>query len=344
MATDLAKAGFNVTTVYTADATTDLSAYADNNMIVVGEAGETAAGMTSALSGTSRHRIKTETTSTRFHTYLVGVNDYSLTQAIQRFYSEIVVNGEYQKPAASDTTLKSGGTNRDPGIIYKDGTYYYYENQSGNFQYGIRTSTDKLTWTSAGVAYKYDAGGENASYFYGFTSQEEMEAKGIPNAQYWAPEVHEYNGAYYMFATYRHKDNLNRGTAIFKADSPAGPFIPWSNGFVTPEDQDCIDGTLYVDADGTPYIVYVNEWTNRGANATEAKSRMDYVQLSADLSTTKGEHYTLFQADDPTWTDYGIVDGPWLYTCEDGTLLMIWSNKVDRNYAVGVAKSSNGKI
>ncbi len=50
---------------------------------------------------------------------------------------------------------------------------------------------------------------------------------------YWAPEVHEYHGKLYMLASFKRED-LCRGTAILTADDPLGPFVPHSDGRVTP--------------------------------------------------------------------------------------------------------------
>ena len=96
---------------------------------------------------------------------------------------------------------------------------------------------------------------------------------------FWAPEVHAYNGAFYMFATFM---GDTRGTGILKADHPAGPFLPWSDGAVTPRDQMCLDGTLHIDKNGKPWIVYCHEWVQVG-NGT-----MNAAPLSEDLKQTYG--------------------------------------------------------
>ena len=83
---------------------------------------------------------------------------------------------------------------------------------------------------------------------------------------YWAPEVHKYNGAYYMFTTYRSSVTGHRGCTIMKSDSPEGPFVPISKnsngepGHPTPDDLYTIDATLYVDREGQPWMVYSKEW------------------------------------------------------------------------------------
>src|SRR5690606_40114691 len=42
------------------------------------------------------------------------------------------------------------------------------------------------------------------------------------HTQYWAPEVHRYDGAYFMFATFT-AEGHRRGTQILRADRPEGP-------------------------------------------------------------------------------------------------------------------------
>lgn len=68
---------------------------------------------------------------------------------------------------------------------------------------------------------------------------------------YWAPEVYEVDGRYYMFASFKGEIGANRGTAILIADHPAGPYQPHSDGPVTLKESECLDGTYFEDsADG----------------------------------------------------------------------------------------------
>ena len=86
----------------------------------------------------------------------------------------------------------------------------------------------------------------------------------------WAPEVHQHEGAFYLFVTLtfneriqgpRIKPNakwprpLRRGTFVYRADSPVGPFKPLGESSHTPPDWMAIDGTPFVE-DGTPYMVF----------------------------------------------------------------------------------------
>lgn len=149
---------------------------------------------------------------------------------------------------------------------------------------------------------------------------------------YWAPEMHKYCGRYYLFASFK-SDDRHRGTQILVSDTPDGEFKPLTDFPVTPEDWECLDGTLFVD-DGIPYLVFCHEWTQIKCGTVCA------VRLSDDLTKAIGEPHTLFSAtDNPSVTELRegtgnyVTDGPFLYR-EDGKLKMIWSSFENRRYLV----------
>ena len=208
---------------------------------------------------------------------------------------------------------------RDPCILVEDGIYYAYgtgwtchKNTSGNLE---------GPWQSLGtVASVSDPSTDGGSH--------------------WAPEVHKHNGAYYMFTTYFNSKTSHRGCTIMKSDSPEGPFAEITGGHITPADWDSIDGTLYVDPDGQPWMVFVHEWTcmpNHVGSFAAAK-------LSEDFTHFISEPMELFLANEPSWAVAGVTDGCWMYTTKEGELLMIWSNFDENGYAVAVARSSNGHL
>ena len=160
---------------------------------------------------------------------------------------------------------------------------------------------------------------------------------------FWAPEVHKYNGAYYMFTTYLNAKTNHRGCTIMKSDSPEGPFVEITGGHITPADWDAIDGTFYVDPDGQPWMVFVHEWTSMPRNVGSFAA----AKLSDDLTHFVSEPFELFSANEPYWTRASglhITDGCWLYTTQSGELLMTWSNFCEEGYAVAQVRSSNGRL
>lgn len=163
---------------------------------------------------------------------------------------------------------------------------------------------------------------------------------------FWAPEVHAYRGRYYMFATFKSEDAA-RGTQALVADSPMGPFIPHSQGPLTPARWECLDGTLHVDTDGQPWLVFCHEWVQTTDGTVCA------VRLTGDLSSTLGEPVELFAASSAPWVDpvesprWGkgyVTDGPFLYRSAGGTLLMLWASFKDGRYAQGLAVSTTGQV
>ena len=183
--------------------------------------------------------------------------------------------------------------------------------------------------------------------------------------QFWAPEVHQYRGAYYMFATFATSNPQAkvRGTAVLRADKPTGPFLPHSDGPVTPRDLPCLDGTFFVDDEGTPWIVY-----SRGAEGSAtapgiADGEMYARQLSPDLSSAVGEPVLLFKSSSAAWSkplwfppgvtppeelglakDPLFTDGAFLIRSGDGPLHMLWSAFGEAGYAMGVATSESGSV
>ena len=76
---------------------------------------------------------------------------------------------------------------------------------------------------------------------------------------FWAPEVHNFNDRFYMFATFKAKKHY-RGTQILVAQNACGPYMPLTDKPVTPTDWQCLDGTFHIDEDGNPWIVFCHEW------------------------------------------------------------------------------------
>lgn len=210
---------------------------------------------------------------------------------------------------------------RDPAILLYDGLYYMYGTGLATAAgYGCRVSPDLKNWSEP-----YNV----------FIAGDDFDAAG----DFWAPECHFYNGSFYLFATYRSKTTGYRGTSVFKASSPLGPFAEISDGHITPHNSDNIDGTLYVDDEGQPWMIYVSEWTA----TDDGVGRMSVAKLSDDLSHFITEPKEIFRADAPDWSASVVTDGPFLYKTEKGSLLMLWSTMSHEGYCVGIARSDNGK-
>jgi hypothetical protein len=154
-----------------------------------------------------------------------------------------------------------------------------------------------------------------------------------------------------MFASFK-AETRYRGTQILAADSIAGPYAPLTDGPITPPDWECLDGTLHVDTDGHPWIVFCHEWVQVHNGA------MCAMRLSPDLKQPAGRPVLLFSAsegpwvDKPDWPEEGssqrfpryVTHGPYLRRLRDGTLIMLWSSAGTDGYAMGIAHSQSGEV
>ena len=162
---------------------------------------------------------------------------------------------------------------------------------------------------------------------------------------FWAPEVYQFNNKYFMFASFKAPE-VCRGTQILVADTPLGPFMPFSKKPVTPSEWECLDGTLYISPEGDPWMVFCHEWVQIGDGEICA------IPLNKGLTNADGVPITLFSASEAAWTQpleskgrRGIVtDGPWMHSLPDGQLLILWSSLRQDGYTVGIARSPSGQL
>lgn len=232
---------------------------------------------------------------------------------------------------------------RDPYIYAetKSKTYFMYASSPKSDFIGVQaySSKDLVNWTAPQPV---------------LTLPDDAGIQGV-----WAPEMHAYNGAFYLFATLTYEKLLPekkpvesedwpamhvRGTHIFRADNPLGPFEALKSTSHTPEDWMALDGTLFVE-ESTPYMIFCHEWVQA------IDGTMDYIQLKYDLSDTVGEPRLMFKASDaPGATktpNYGkVTDGCFLYRSpRSKRLFMIWSTVIPGNgYCVFLTHSESGTI
>jgi glycerol dehydrogenase-like iron-containing ADH family enzyme/GH43 family beta-xylosidase len=228
---------------------------------------------------------------------------------------------------------------RDPFVlpVEEEGKYYLFG------------TTDPSCWR--GPFYGFDCFvSEDLEHWQGPIAAFRPKDNFWANRNDWAPEVHRYRGKYYMFATFG-SDKRYKGTQILKADKPEGPYNPISAGPITPEEWDCLDGTFYVDENEQPWMVFCHEWTQIIDGEVVA------VPLKKDLTGPAGEPVSLFAASEASWTagvpwkvrhpEYEgdalsyVTDGPFMVQNGD-ELIMLWSSRGPKGYAMGSAYSLNG--
>jgi len=224
---------------------------------------------------------------------------------------------------------------RDPFILVDDGKYYMYASSSVDGVGGVAvyTSKDLQSWTGKKQVMVLPEGNWSRGLI-------------------WAPEVHKYQGKYYLFATVNENtkwkmskagwpDFIYRATQIFCSKSPEGPFIPTSDMPQTPIDYMALDGTLYVEND-VPYMVFCHEWVQLGDGTVE------FVKLDRKLSKALSSPARMFNGSSCCVATGGhpeyVTDGCFMYRTKTGKLLMIWASFGPEGYAECIAESTTGKI
>ena len=139
----------------------------------------------------------------------------------------------------------------DPFIMLHENTYYAYGTNNEN---GIEvyTSDDLLIWEKQ-------------------TELALHKDNSFGDRWFWAPEVYFANNKFYMY--YSAEEHI----CVATSNSPLGPFIQDEK---QPQivDEKCIDNSLFIDYDGTPYLYF--DRFNDGLNIWVA-------ELENDLKTIK---------------------------------------------------------
>ena len=260
----------------------------------------------------------------------------------------IICGQQAPAPAQAITTVRLADVRmRDVCILADNITKTYYAVSSTFVRAGegrglpaVRayTSKDLVTWEGPHIVFT------SPPDFWG-----DINIRAI-----WAPELHVYQGKYYLFQTFNTQDRfpeqwrnwlprVTRGSQVLVSDSPTGPFKPFQDHSTLPVDMMTLDGTLWVE-DGIPFMVFCHEWVQIKDGTIE------YIQLKDDLSEVIGGPTRMFDGSDAVWSHKSrqysshVTDGPYLYRSKSDKLFMIWSSSGAGGYTTGIAISESGQL
>lgn len=205
----------------------------------------------------------------------------------------------YANPVGSDSQ------GADPGVLFWDGMYYCYAT-SEEKGYNVYSSPDLVNWENRGKCIESAWGREK---------------------WYWAPEVIEHNGKFYMIMSVEERI----GFAV--ADHPLGPFIPEETWLF----EGAIDGHIFKDDDGRLYLYFVT-WRNG------YKYGIYGCELNDDVVTVKPGTHTHIISPKENWeaVDSAITEGPFVLK-HNGLYYLTYSGSSfgSKAYAVGYATSDS---
>lgn len=246
----------------------------------------------------------------------------------------------------------------DPYLLHASNGLYYMYGTSLEDGFEAFKSHDLVNWEPCGQVYK---GGEPGQWCVDC---------------FWAPEVYERNGRYYMFFSANYRENPTDEVENFKigvavADSPEGPFTDLLDRPIFNPDYPIIDANVYFDDATDRCFLYYSRCCYKHPVASEIADSLRQagqfqqieeswvygVQLANDFTHIIGEPQLLLAP--PTRMDdaqaewesrsatHGEVnrrwtEGSYLFREGDTYYIMYSANSyMGRYYAVGYATADN---
>jgi len=245
----------------------------------------------------------------------------------------------------------------DPfALLASDGHYYMY-GTTGEKGFRAYRSDDLATWEDLGLVYD---GTQEGSWSVDC---------------YWAPEVFEHDGMFYMFFSANWKENPDNDLEVFRigvaaSDKPEGPFINMYDRPVFDPGYPIIDADVLFDEDGSCYLYYsrccykhpveseVADWAREQGLYDEIEESWVYgVQVEPDFSGVIGEPVALLMPpatmDDAQseWESRSVTCGEANRRWTEGSLIfkkddiyyMMYSANFfgGENYALGYATATS---
>ncbi len=252
----------------------------------------------------------------------------------------------------------------DPYVLHVKGDQYYMYGTGGAHNgFAAYSSKDLVNWKKEGQV--YFANNRNGW----------SDSTAAWNGAYWAPEVYERNGKFYMFYSAQWKvnptqeyENFRIGVAV--ADKPTGPFVDMNNKPVFDPGYPVIDGNVFFDSNGKVYLYYsrccykhavqseVADWAKQKGWFDQVEESWVYgVELKADFSDVIGEPVLLLRPPvsmsdkQSEWESLSVTtkevnrrwtEGSVTFKNGDTYYIMYSANYFGgKNYAVGYATSKS---
>lgn len=213
----------------------------------------------------------------------------------------------------------------DPSLTKVGDTYYLYGTSIPGRGFKAWSSQDLVNWTDEGVVFEKTEDSWGQEHF-------------------WAPEVIEHDGSFYLFYSaagqaFPNRWRLDLRICVAKSDSPTGPFEDLAAPLFEPG-WAAIDAFPFIDVDGQPYLYFARDISQH------VTSDIYVVKLKDDMSGVEGEPKFLLSPlgeQAQAWEGGEWNEGPGVlaYEKEDGEIvyLMFYSagGFYRPEYAVGYA-------
>ena len=196
----------------------------------------------------------------------------------------------------------------DPFIMLWEGKYYAYGTYS-NDGIAVYVSNDLLTWE-------------------GTTSLALHKDEVWADRWFWAPEVYAVNGKFYMYYS------ADEHICVATSDSPLGPFRQEIQKPMI-ADEKCIDNSMFMDANGKPYLFF--DRFNDGLNVWVAELESNLIDIKPE---TMKKCINVSQAWEEVWPR--VNEGPFVFKHNDKYYMTYSANSYESQfYGVGFATATS---
>lgn len=209
----------------------------------------------------------------------------------------------------------------DPSVI-RVGEDYYATATSGGWSplFPILHSKDLINWKVVGAVFQ----------------QKPSWAKG----DFWAPEIAEDNGKFYVFYTARRDEGKNKkGTLCVAVAVAENPFGVWTDkGALVCQEMGSIDAFFVRDEKNKPFLVWKEDGNDR-----QQPTWLYAQELDESLTKLKGKPKQLFRNEGSGWENH-VIEGADVVRHNEYFYLFYSGNACcgrSCNYALGVARSKS---
>ena len=217
----------------------------------------------------------------------------------------------------SSTRIRFGlGTIRIPAVI-RVGNEYWATATSSEWapHFPILHSRDLVNWEVKGYVF------------------DRMPA--WTKANFWAPEIAEDKGKFFIYYTARQQENNRLAVAVASADHPAGPYT--DHGPLIAQEAGSIDAVPFTDAKGVRWLL----WKEDG-NSRKLPTPIWIQRLREDGLQLVGDKQEILRNEAP-W-EGAVTEGPFVVRRGDFYYLFYSGNACcgrGCNYALGVARAKD---
>jgi len=198
---------------------------------------------------------------------------------------------------------------RDPYMVVCDDAYYLY---------GTLVKNNGDWKDTAWGCYKNE--GDLTSGKWALTKELVYEKPANAEKNFWAPEVHKYNGKYYFYTcSWSNKDNGKQSIGVAVSDSPTGPFVDIG--------KELVKGSQTLDETHTWEDIDPTVWIETDENGVEHRylcwgnTRMFICELNEDMISVKdldGDGKITYGTDIINKIPpKSFTEAPWIYRRQD---------------------------